>query len=89
MYKSMAILALLLGGCATGSGIVEIAENTYMHSKFGSFTTFSGSAVKADLYKEANHFCKKSGKKFVPLNSTAQDVNLATYASAEIQFQCT
>lgn len=76
-------------GCATpGSGIVEIAPDTYMHSSFGSFVTFSGSEVKAQLYREANAFCAGKGKQLVPLDSTAQDSGLGTYASAEIQFRC-
>lgn len=81
--------AALIVGCAThGSGIVEITDNTYMHSKFGSFVTFSGSEVKADLFKEANQFCAAKGKKLRPINSTAVDSGMATYASAEIQFRC-
>lgn len=89
---SVLIMALAAGGvigCATpGSGIVEITDDTYMHSKFGSMMTFSGGEVKAELYKEAKEFCAAKGKKLIPLNSTAQDSGIATYASAEIQFKC-
>lgn len=85
----VAFTAVGASGCATpGSGIVEIADDTYMHSKFGSMLTYSGSEVKAELYKEANQFCAAKGKKLEPLNSTSQDSGIGTYASAEIQFKC-
>jgi len=75
-------------GCGGGSGIVQISDDTYMHSKLGGAFTVSGSAVKAELYKEASEFCVAKGKKLIPLNSTSQDSGLGTYASAEIQFKC-
>lgn len=90
MKKFPLLLSLaIFAGCATlGSGIVEIAPNTYMHSSFGTFTTFSGGEVKAKLYKEGNEFCAMRGKRLEPINSTAHDSGYATYASAEIQFRC-
>ena len=85
----LALTAVGVIGCATpGSGIVEIADDTYMHSKFGSMLTYSGGEVKAELYKEAKQFCAAKGKKLIPLDSTAHDSGIATYASAEIQFKC-
>ena len=85
----VAFIAAGVIGCATpGSGIVEIADDTYMHSKFGSMLTFSGGEVKAELYKEANQFCAAKGGKLIPLDSVAHDSGIATYASAEIQFKC-
>lgn len=78
-----------LAGCATPStGIVPIGSGQYMASKMGEFTTFSGSQVKAELWKEAAAFCAKSGKQLVPGNSTAQDSSYGKYASAEVQFAC-
>jgi hypothetical protein len=86
----IAVLAVIgFAGCATpGSGIVQIADDTYMHSKFGSAFTYSGGEVKAELYKEAGQFCAAKGKKLKPLDSTSKDAGVATYASAEIQFKC-
>ena len=88
---SVLIMALAAGGvigCGGGSGIVQISDDTYMHSKLGGAFTVSGSTVKAELYKEASEFCVAKGKKLIPLNSTSQDSGLGTYASAEIQFKC-
>ncbi len=74
-------------GCA-GSGIVQISDDTYMHSKLGGGFTVSGSVVKAELYKEANEFCATKGKKMEPLTSTHVDNMGSNFASAEIQFKC-
>lgn len=83
-----AVLSMALAGCASNTGVVPIGNNTYMHSKMGSMTTFSGGAVKAELFKEAAAFCAKDGRQLTPLDSSSKDSGLGTYASAEIQFRC-
>lgn len=83
-----AISTAALAGCATNTGIVQIADDTYMYGK-QDMMGYSGSVVKAELYKEANAFCTGKGKKFTPLNSTAEDYKpYQTSAGAEIQFTC-
>ena len=84
------VTALVIGACATTGtdGIVQIGPDTYMIGGLGKFTDFSGSAVKARLYKKAAEFCKSKGCVMVPVNSTAKDSEYAQYASAEIQFMC-
>lgn len=83
-------LVLLAPGCyTTGTGgVVQIGPDTYMVGSLGKFTDFSGSAVKARLYKQAEEFCKAKGGVMVPINSTAKDSGMGTYASAEVQFMC-
>jgi hypothetical protein len=90
VMKVLGPLALaVLVGCATpNTGVVPIGSGVYMHSKFGSFTTFSGGEVKAELFKEAAQFCAQQGKQLVPLASSSKDSGYGTYASAEIQFRC-
>lgn len=52
-------------------------------------TVWSGAGVKVELYKEANEFCAKSGKKFVQVSNTSVDaVSKQSMAGAEIQFKC-
>ncbi|VTU38290.1 hypothetical protein H4CHR_04386 [Variovorax sp. PBS-H4] len=89
MRKTLALVALAaLAGCASPTGIVPIGDGIYMSSKLGGMTTYSGGQVKAELFKEADAFCAKSGKKLSPVTSTSQDVIVYNYASAEIQFRC-
>lgn len=83
-----AIATSILAGCATNTGIVQIADDTYMYAK-QDWMAHSGGVVKAELYKEANAFCAGKGKKFTPVNSTSQDALLyQASAGAEIQFTC-
>jgi hypothetical protein len=84
----LATLAVLCGCATPNTGVVPIGNGIYMHSKFGSFTTFSGGEVKAELFKEAAQFCAKQGKQLVPVASTSKDSGYGTYASAEVQFRC-
>lgn len=91
MKKKLAVLIFvgLMTGCATGTdGIVEIGPDMYMVGRFGKFTDYSGSAVKARLYEEAAKFCKDRNRIMVPINSTGHDSDFGIYASAEIQFKC-
>jgi len=82
------LLAVVNAGCAaTNTGIVQIADNTYMYAK-QDWMAYSGGVVKAELYKEANAFCASKGKKFVPLGSSAVDGSIGITASAEIHFSC-
>ena len=82
-------MACLLAGCATGTdGVVPIGPDLFMVGGLGGFTDYSGSAVKARLFKDASKHCADSGRVMFPMNSTAQDSGLATYASAEVQFRC-
>lgn len=78
-----------LSGCAsTNTGIVQIADDTYMYAR-QDWTERSGGVVKAALYKEANAFCSGNGKKFEPINSTAENRKpYQSWAGAEIQFAC-
>jgi hypothetical protein len=60
----------------------------YMIGGQGRFTDFSGSAVKARYFQQAQEYCQQRNREMQPINSTAQDSGLATYASAEVQFRC-
>lgn len=87
-FVVVAITSALAGCASTNTGIVQIAEDTYMYAK-QDWMAYSGSVVKAELYKEANAFCAGKGKKFAPLNSTNEDYKpYQSSAAAEIQFTC-
>lgn len=78
---------LLVSGCS-GPGIVPMGQDTYMLARDGSFTTFGGGAVKAELYKEAHAFCVSQGREILPLRDASRDSGYGRYANAEIQFRC-
>lgn len=68
--------------------MVRLTDDTYMYGKQDVWA-YSGSTVKAEMYKEAIAFCAGQGKKFEPITSTAQDALVyQVHAGAEIQFRC-
>jgi hypothetical protein len=77
----MALTAVGVIGCAEGSGIVEIADGTYMYSKLGGAFTVSGGAVKAELYKEANESCAANVRRRVQFFHLYENQVVATKAS--------
>jgi hypothetical protein len=82
------VASMILAGCGGTTGIVKISEDTYMLAKQDA-TVWSGSGIKVELYKEANEFCAKTGKKFVQVSNTSVDaVSKQSMAGAEIQFKC-
>ena len=89
--KSLLFIVLsstvLLSGCAANTGIVKISDDTYMYSKQEGWQQ-SGGVIKVGMYKEANEFCSKMGKKFVQVANNSNDQEVGKFASAEIQFKC-
>ncbi len=80
---------MVLTGCTTGTeGVVPIGPDMYMIGGHGRFTDFSGSAVKARFFQQAQEYSQKSNREMQPMNSSGQDSGMATYASAEAQFKC-
>ena len=84
----LSAFVLFITGCATTTGIVKISEDTYMLAKQPLLAHTAGE-VKVEIYKEANAFCEKNGKKFIQLSHTGSDYHpYNSYASAEVQFKC-
>lgn len=84
---SICVLALVLGGCTTTTGVVPIGDGIFMLAK-QEHMAWSGGKVKAELYAEAAAHCKTLGKEVSPVGDTSQDATMSSYASAEIKFRC-
>ncbi|NOU24091.1 MAG: hypothetical protein HOO90_00990 [Methylotenera sp.] len=82
-----AISTVALVGCAANTGIVKISEDTYMYGKQAGWEQ-SGAVIKVGMYKEANEFCSKMGKKFVQVANSSSDQEAGKFSAAEIQFKC-
>lgn len=83
--------ALMIAGCATSTGtsdVVPMGKDTYMLARPGGFFTISGGEVKAQLYRDANEFCRAQGKQLMPVNSSSRDAAPYRYANGELQFRC-
>lgn len=90
MRFRMAFLAMvLLGGCASNPGIVQLAPDTYILTREDRAGIFgSASALKARVISEANAFAESQGKIAIPLSSNEKPVGgPGQWASVEYQFR--
>lgn len=79
---------LVLVGCATNSGIVDLGGGNYVYEKEDAMA-YNGNAVKVQILKEAAAFCGKQGKQMVAQSSAAKPYTpYSSFAGAEVQFSC-
>lgn len=81
------LVATVLAGCAS-PGPVPIGKDTYMLAGTGAWSWSSGAALKGDLFREADAFCRGLGKQLMPVNTAANDGSFSRFAQAELQFRC-
>jgi uncharacterized protein YcfL len=90
MKKWTFLVALALCGC-TSSGVIPTGDDVYMISKNSAgcgFATADGAL--ADVYKEANEYCDKQGKKLKTVDVEKKDgVPFVHCAEATLHFSCT
>jgi len=90
MKTAAVVLTVALAGCAS-TGVVPTDRGAYMISKqsaAGVFGTPEG--VKADIYREANEFCARTGQTVETINAeTKGAVPFVRTGSASLQFRCT
>jgi hypothetical protein len=86
-YLMCLFSAAALIGCAS-QGPVPMGMDTYQLSGTGAWSWSSGSALKGDLFREADTFCRSQGKQMMPVNTTSNDGSFQRFAQAELQFRC-
>ena len=90
MKRLIIIVALLLAGCASSSGIAPIGKDTYMVSRQAS-TGFSGLGdLKAEALREANQYCLSQNKvlQVTHTEDAKPPFVLGNFPRVEIQFMC-
>lgn len=90
MKKMTVILAVILAGCASHTGIVQIGKDTYMVAKQQA-TGFPGLGnMKAELIAEATQYCTLQGKSLQLVNTTETQPPyiLGNYPRSEVNFMC-
>ena len=73
--------------CASG-GPVPMGRDTYQLSGTGAWSWSSGAALKGDMFREADTFCRGQGKQMQPVNTASNDGSFQRFAQAELQFRC-
>jgi hypothetical protein len=80
--------AALLTGCAS-TGVIPIDQDTYMiGKKDGSPGLGVSLSNKAEVYTEANTFCRAKGREVQTLNVITTPAAIGKLGSTELQFKC-
>lgn len=90
MKKIILTLTIMLAGCASHTGIVQIGKDTYMVAKQQA-TGFPGLGnMKAELITEAAQYCMLQGKTLQLVNTTETQPPyvLGNYPRSEVHFMC-
>ena len=85
----IALLALVLAGCAS-SGVIPADGDSYFISKKNGAGAFgSAESLKGDLYVEANEFCRGKGKQVQTVNVSVEGAIIGSrMGGASLQFNC-
>jgi hypothetical protein len=82
-----AVMATLIIGCTTSSGVVSVGSDTYKISRTEWGLRSSG-FVKAAAIKEADAYCRKRGKAIMVIKTVESDVEYGAKPAAEVYFKC-
>lgn len=81
-----AVLAALIEGCSTTSGVVSTGPDTYMISR--TQWGFRGPGlIKAAAIQEADAYCKKRGKAILVIKTVETGLKFGTEPGAEVYFK--
>lgn len=81
------VMAALVSGCATSSGVVALGSDTYKISRT-EWGLRSSDHVKAVAIKEANAYAKKRGKAILVIKTVESDDQVGAMPAAEVFFKC-
>lgn len=84
----LALTALGIAGCAS-TGVIAVDQDSYMIGKKDGSPGLGVSLTnKAEVYKEANVFCKSKGLEVKTLQVTTTPAMPAQLGSTELHFKC-
>ena len=87
--KKILLLALLLSGCATHSGVIQDGKDSFIVMVSGGSGFASAGQLRIDAYKEASEYCRTQEKQLETLSDkTIQAGVLASTSEAELKFKC-
>jgi len=83
-YTKLLFLSLfpIVSSCVSITDIAPAGKDTFIIAGSDGMEGVAGVSIKTELYKEANSYCEKNGKKFMPVNDSSRSYN------AELTFRC-
>ncbi len=90
MKKSALAFALVLTGCATDSGIVDLGGDQYMLARQASTGFDSTSKLQSEVMRDAANHCRVQGKTMTVESEgrTTGAPILGNFPHAEVRFKC-
>lgn len=80
--------SILVSGCQS-TGVIPMDQDSYMIGKKDGTPGLGVSlSTKADVYSEANDFCRAKGLEVRTLQVTTTPARLAQLGSTELHFKC-
>lgn len=87
--KKLILLAFIMTGCATNSGVIPDGKDAYIVLVSGGHGFSSAGVLKIDAYKNANAYCMKQDKQLETISEkTVQAGILSNVSEAELKFRC-
>lgn len=83
------ITLLALGGCST-TGVIPMDQDSYLIGKTGGGMPGFGNSPsnKAEIYQQANDFCKAKGLEVKTIKLMETPAAIAKLRTIELQFRC-
>jgi len=89
LKASLLPLLLLVSACSS-TGVIPMDRDSYMIGKKDGAPGLGVSLTnKAEVYREANTFCREKGLEVETLHVTTTPANPGRLGSTEMQFRCT
>ncbi|MFZ6676105.1 hypothetical protein [Undibacterium sp. Xuan67W] len=87
-FLVFATLALILTGCQS-TGVISMGQDTYLiGKKDGSPGVGVSLSNKAEVYQEANAFCREKKLEVKTVEVTTIPAGIGRLGSTELQFKC-
>ena len=88
LVSSLTLLTLLLSGCVSNPGVVQLSPDTYMIARTDRAGIFgNAAAMKVSVIRESNEFAASKGKVAIPLATNETPVFPGHCATVEYQFR--
>ena len=87
----IALIAVLsLMGCASNTGVIPMDQDSYLIGKTGGGMPGFGNSPsnKAEIYQQANDFCKTRGLEVKTIKLSESPQAVAKLRTIELQFKC-
>ncbi|MBA5686723.1 hypothetical protein [Rugamonas apoptosis] len=82
------LIAAILAGCASTTGVVSAGKDQYMIAREDNGPASSLGAIKAQVFQEAGAFCAGQGKTMQIIRENDVPRSFGQFPQTSLQFTC-